>query len=222
MLIKSKKITYIKDRDRKSGGFIPSEFVAGGDKKKRGKKAENVAVPASHQAESERKIQAAAREAYDQGFAEGMLRGGEVEKKRLSSAVSCFEKAMLELAGLRQDIFVRLEPEILDLAISIAEKVIHEEVHANKNVCMGVLKEAVRHILDREGMKIRLNPRDHDHMLEANPSILNSFEGVKNPVFEKDDTLSPGDVVIETLFGEIDARLDKQLDQIKAALSREG
>jgi flagellar assembly protein FliH len=218
MLIKSKKIKYIKKEEQKVTGFMPSDFMPSKGKPKNEKAADHQ----SRQGEIERRIQAAAKEAYDQGFAEGMLRGGEVEKKRLHSALTAFEKATGDLVQLKQHAFEKLEPDVLDLAISVAEKIIHQEIQTNRNVFMGVLKEAVRNISDREGIKIRLNPKDHEHMLEVNPAILSSFEGVKDPVFEKDDTLSPGDVMIETLFGEIDARLDRQMVEIKSALSRTG
>ena len=87
---------------------------------------------------------------------------------------------------------------------------------------MGVLKEALRNILDKEGMTIRLNPVDYDYMLEVNPRILNSFEGVKDPVFERDDSIEQGRVVVETLFGQVDARLDSQMREIQSAMVRKG
>ena len=219
MLIKSKTIKYIKKEEQKATGFMPSDFMSSNKgKPKSAKKADDQ----PHHGEIEEKIQSAAKEAYEQGLAEGMLRGGEIEKKRLHSALTAFEKLMGDLVRFKQRALEKLEPEVLDLAVSVAEKIIHQEIQTNRNVYMGVLKEAVRSISDREGIRIRLHPTDHEHMLEVNPAILSSFEGVKDPVFEKDDTLSPGDVMIETLFGEIDARLDRQLVEIKSALSRTG
>lgn len=215
MLIKSKKIEYVKNPTRKPGEKAP--------------KQQNPLVPPAatiRQVDSEeevrRQIKAAAAEAYARGVAEGMIQGSDAEKKKLSSAVTAFEKALCEIVRLREKIYEDLEPEVLNLAIGIAEKVIHREVQTNHEIFLSVLKESVRNILDREGMKVRLNPKDYDYMLEVNPGMLQGFEGIKDPSFEKDNSLARGDVVVETLFGEVDARIESQLDELKAALTWKG
>ena len=59
-------------------------------------------------------------------------------------------------------------------------------------------------------------------MLEVSPDFLVSFEGVRNPTFERDETLLRGDVIVETMFGEVDARLNQQLEEIASAFVRKG
>lgn len=225
MLIKSKRIEYIKKPAKKQGEFVPSDYVPGAV-------APQQPVPVAPsvigsrkfgpEEEVRRKIAAAAEEAYARGLAEGTARGADAEKKKLASTITAFENALLELARLRENIYENLQRDVLDLALDIAEKVIHREVQTNHEIFLSVLKEAVRNILDRDGMKIRLNPRDYEFMLEVNPGMLQGFEGIKNPQFEKDDSLARGDVVVETMFGEVDARIDSQLDEIKSALTWKG
>ena len=217
MLIKSKKIEYVEKQTDALSGFVQADYIPAETKK-----TSSSATRKNHNEELENKIRIAEQEAFDRGLAEGMIRGSDVEKKKLLTAVTAFEKALHDISSLRNGIFENLEPEILGLAVTIAEKIIHQETKTDKNVYLSVLKEAVRNILDKEGMKIRLHPLDYEHMLEVNPAFLNSFEGVKNPSLEKDDTLSRGDVVIETMFGEVDARLGRQLEEITTAFSRKG
>ena len=224
MLIKSKEIEYTEKQTRKFTGFVQSDFRPESASSEKSKPEVQVPeVPAvDNKAEEERKIQAAVQEAFDRGLAEGMIRGSEVEKKKLVTAIRAMEKTVGEMLGLRKKILEKLEPEILDLSLSIAEKVIHHEVKTNKEVFFGVLKEAVRNILDREGMKIRLNPTDYEYLVEIKPDILSSFEGVKDPVFEKDEAIAQGGVIVESLFGEVDARLEMQFAELKSALNQKG
>ncbi|MBE9547282.1 MAG: hypothetical protein IMF10_07295, partial [Proteobacteria bacterium] len=75
---------------------------------------------------------------------------------------------------------------------------------------------------DREEMKIRLNPTNYNYMMEVDPGILRSFGDIRNVAFEEDEGIEPGGAIIETLFGEVDARLDKQLDEIRDGLKAKG
>jgi len=158
------------------------------------------------------------KESYEKGFAEGVKAGIESEKGRSASAAAAFSTALRELAMLRKKTLERAEPEILDLAVAIAEKIIHREVSAGREVFAGVLKSAVRDILDREGIRIKLNPKDYRYVMEVNPHILDGFEGIKNPAFEADPGVREGGVIIETRFGEVDARIEKQLEEIRTAM----
>jgi flagellar assembly protein FliH len=222
MLIKSKTIAFVKDKSSKSSGFTPADYEINENKKNPSERKQKGAPDKTNPKEEEKNIRAESQAAYAAGYSEGMARGAEMEKRKLASPVSALEKILSDLTSLKKSIMAKIEPEILNLSILIAEKIIQQEIQSGREVYLSVMKEAIRTIVDREGMKIRMNPVDHDHMIEVNPGILNSFEGVKNPVFEKDDSLSQGDVVIETLFGEVDARLERQMEEIKSALSGKG
>ncbi|HPL62827.1 MAG TPA: FliH/SctL family protein [Syntrophales bacterium] len=205
MLIKSELIQIIDTRQ----DFEPADRIAGGGPEPPRREEQNKA---------ERERQAALKEAYEKGFAEGVKAGIESEKSRSASAVAASSTALRELATLRKKTLERVEPEILDLAVSIAEKIIQREVSAGRDVFVGVLKSAVRDILDREGIRIKLNPKDYQYVMEVDPNILEGLEGIKNPEFESDAGIREGGVVVETRFGEVDARIEKQLEEVRSAM----
>lgn len=222
MLIKSRKIEYVENPNGNLTGFVESDFTTGKNGSREKSTRAGAASLKEKKEKDEQMIRVAAQEGFDRGLSEGVSRGREVERKKSLSALAAFEKALNDLARIRRETLSQLEPQILDLALAIAEKVIHSEIRTNREVFLGVLKEALRNILDKEGMTIRLNPVDYDYMLEVNPRILNSFEGVKDPVFQRDDSIEQGGVVVETLFGQVDARLDSQMREIQSAMVRKG
>jgi flagellar assembly protein FliH len=112
----------------------------------------------------------------------------------------------------------KTEEQIVKLALAIAEKILNQEVATHKDVILGVLKGALKNISETEGMKIRLNPNDFRYMMEAKKDFLQSFEGLRNVVFEEDVAIKRGGAVVETMFGEVDARLENQLKEIKKAM----
>ena len=104
------------------------------------------------------------------------------------------------------------------LAIAIAEKIVNEEVATRKEIILGVLKGALKNIAETDGMKIRINPQDFSYMMEIKKDFLESFDGVRNVVFEEDASIKRGGAIVETMFGEVDARIESQLKEIQAAM----
>ena len=167
-------------------------------------------------AEWEEKLRQAKQESYDQGFAAGVNKGKTLQKEEAGRAITAVNDLMNQLTGLRQGIVEKAEQQILHLAIAIAEKVIHQEVRQDGTVVASVLREAVKSVADRDGMKVHLNPQDFHYIMEIKDEILKEMDGVKNIVFEEDPGIKPGGVMVETLFGEVDARLEQQFQEIKA------
>ncbi len=223
MLIKSKKVEYVPNQAQKQTGFVQADYlpVDGG---KGDEVSDRSAIAARGRSREDlgQKVREAEQAAYERGLAEGMIRGSDVEKKRLLNTLKSFEKALQELSRLKATVIERQEEEILGLVLMIAEKVLHREIETDRAAYVSVLREAVRNILDKEGMKIRLSTEDYDHLIEVHPDFLTSFEGVRNPSFDRDESLVRGDVVIETMFGEVDARLERQFGEIASVLLHKG
>jgi len=125
---------------------------------------------------------------------------------------------MKEVGSFKEKTLEASEKQLLNLWFSIAEMVIHQEVSTEKSVIFSVLKAAFRNIVDRENIKVRLNPRDFQYMIEMKSDFINSMDGVRNVFFEEDGSISHGGAVIETSSGEVDARINEQLKEIKGGL----
>jgi len=219
VVIKADNIQMVDSARRSSPGFSKFSFDPRGNGLAVKKDRAPLLREKVPQENMEEKIKAAEAEAYAKGFSEGMTKGAEMERVNLHSTVETLSAAFRELSRLKTTILEKSEGEILTLAFSIAEKILHQEISTNKDVATAVLKSAMKDILDREGLKILLSPRDYRHMTEVNPEAISSIEGLRNAELEADETIGPGGVVIETLFGEVDARIDRQLNEIKEALS---
>jgi len=166
-----------------------------------------------HRAETEKRIRAAQSEAYEKGFAEGSAK----ERRELSEAIKTAVSLILELEYIRRETLERMEVRILDLAFAIAAKVIHQEPRANPEIVVHVLKAAIRNLTDRDGIRIHVNPKDHEYLVSINPEALKEVEGLRNAVFVKDEGIKRGGTLVETAFGEVDARLEEQLSEIGKA-----
>jgi flagellar assembly protein FliH len=164
----------------------------------------------------EERIADAKKEAYGKGFSEGM----ESRKKEFLAALKTMAEITREISEFKKKLYSEAEEQMLGLACSVAEKVIQTEVGTNKNIVLGVFREAVKNVVDHDGMKIRLNPDDLRFITEMKPDFLLGFNGFKNTTFEKDASIQRGGVILETVSGEVDARLEQQLIEIKKSFKR--
>jgi flagellar assembly protein FliH len=168
---------------------------------------------------NEERIKRVRQEAYDLGMTEGVRRGAAQQKQELAQLVNSLSGVISELTKAKREFLGRIESEVLNLAFAIAEKVISHEITTDKDVVCKVLGGALKKVVDKEGMKIRVSPDDYRYLMEKKAHIFPGLEGIKDVMLESDATIGPGGVVIESVFGEVDARLDQQMNELKAALS---
>jgi len=168
--------------------------------------------------QAEEKIKTAEKAGYDSGFSEGLKQGIDQEKKELSLSAQSVVKLISELKNLKKELLEGSEKEIIDLAFLIAGKVIHKEVSTGRQVILSVLRDALKNIQEREGVKILVNPADYRHITEVTPDFLDSYSDI---VIEKDEKIGQGGAMIETNSGAVDAGLDQQLNKIMESLCDE-
>jgi len=166
-----------------------------------------------------KKVQLAEQESYERGLSEGVRKGRELQRNETLQTLQAMASIVKETSKLKKSILENEEQQIIQLSLAIAEKVIHLEVTTNREVIRGVLKEAIKNIGDRENMKIRVHPQDFHFMLEIKSDFLHGFDGIKNIVFEEDESILRGGAIIETLCGEVDARLDPQYNELNTSIT---
>ncbi|MEA3486400.1 MAG: FliH/SctL family protein [Thermodesulfobacteriota bacterium] len=166
--------------------------------------------------QAEERVKIVSKEAYDRGFSEGVTEGMDRKKRELSLAAESVAKLVRELKRLKEELLKSSEKEIIDLVFSIARKIIHKEVSADREVVLSVLKDAMKNMQEKDGVRIRLNPEDYHYITEVKPDFLDSFGDMS---IEKDEEIGQGGAVIETHLRAVDARLDQQLNKIRESLT---
>lgn len=156
----------------------------------------------------------ASKASYEKGYADGLA----FQKKDVAMALEALSAATRAVPMIHKDILAKGEEQIVKLAIAIAEKILHTEVTTRKDAILEVLKNAIRSVADTDGMKIRLNPLDFRYMMEVKKDFLQSFDSLRNVMFEEDSSIKRGGAVVETALGEVDARLESQLREIKTSM----
>jgi flagellar assembly protein FliH len=177
-----------------------------------GQKAEKIESSAQNVFDNERK------EAADAGFKEGREAGyteGRAEADRLIERV----RTVLERAqSQREEILVDTEGQIVDLVLLMARKVVKIISETQEEVVKANVVQALRKIKGRGNIIVRVNMRDVKLTTEHINSFIKQMEGIKGVQVAEDSTVDPGGCIIETDFGEIDARISSQLAELEAKI----
>ncbi|MDI9571117.1 MAG: FliH/SctL family protein [Pseudomonadota bacterium] len=215
-VIKSDRVR-IKDPDgREAPGFRRAGFsdARNDQTPSRNRRSE---IDELRQAHAEEIRQREAR-AYEEGFQAGRDQSERRQREEMKKRADALDNVIREVAMMKKRIVEEAEEDIIGLSLHIAEVVVHHEIAANREVIHHVLQNAMKNVLDRENLVIRLHPDDHLYLMEIKNSFLQNFDDLKNVGFQRDETIKQGGAVIETQHGEVDARIDQQFREVRQAM----
>ena len=118
----------------------------------------------------------------------------------------------------RRRLWEQQEGEMLAFVIDISKQVIKTEVQQNENVLMGIVRNAMRRVTDKENMRIRVAASDAPRIKAAREDIMQIVDGIRSLEIVDDRRIGPGGCVIETNAGTIDAKIETQLGEIERTL----
>lgn len=161
------------------------------------------------------------KEAYEEAFELGEKAGAERGERMFRTAVQSLIEAAEELKRMQGEFYRRVEREILDLVIATTRKVVHREVDDQRDMILHVLKEAIAKTIDRERIRVRINPADFDFVHAHKSDIVQAIDGIKHLVIERDEAISRGGAIVESDYGTIDATIERRLEEVEKALKRQ-
>jgi flagellar assembly protein FliH len=157
--------------------------------------------------DAETRGRAAGRET---GFAEG--------KDEVARLIQRTQTVLERAQDKRAEILGETEQEIIDLVLLISRKVIKVISENQRNVVISNVVQALRKVKGRGNIIIRVNMSDVKLTTEHMKDFIQLLEGAKSIQVVEDSTVDPGGCIIETDFGEIDARISSQLAEMEAKI----
>jgi flagellar biosynthesis/type III secretory pathway protein FliH len=165
-------------------------------------------VLAAQQKEAEayqKGVQDGHKEGRKAGFAEGL--------KEIETLLHSLHQAVQEVKKLRKELCLKAEKEAVSLSLAIARKILVQEPATNPKVIAAVVKKTFETIAINAPIRIRINPSEMSFMQERRHMI--PIEG--DISFVEDASISCGGCLVESLSGDIDARIESQLEMIEEA-----
>lgn len=165
---------------------------------------------------------------FERGREEGIEEGRRIERLEQAARLEQIENwkteqvaAMSEKFALeRNDLLHAIEPEVVKLALRVAERIVRRELLVDPLILTGAVRVALGQLADKSVVRLRVPATDADLWTETVAHLPNLR--IK-PEVVADAQLCPGECELESNCGVADLGVASQLREIaRSFLGREG
>ena len=150
----------------------------------------------------------------EEGRAEGFAEGKDEVDRLIQRTQAVLERAQAK----RGDILAETEQQIIDLVLLISRKVVKVIADNQREVVISNVLQALQKVKDRGNIMVRVNLTDLKLVTDHKKEFIKALEGIKSIQVMEDSSIDSGGCIIETDFGEIDARISSQLAELEAKI----
>ncbi len=158
------------------------------------------------------------QQGYQEGLAQGRQAGHDEMQLQIDEAIAKTQQMLLATEQDARNMMKDAERQIVDIALTIARKILAYEIAENPMVVLPLVKAALEKVSDQEEVVIRVSNDDFDSVLLAKRDLQNMVGREHALKITPDRTIPSGSCVIDTSYGMVDARVDTQFETIKKVL----
>ena len=173
--------------------------------------------------EAQETREAARQEGYRQGYADGMKKARvegaaamESQRREEQQEVRTF---LEEATRAREDLMEKVQDELCDLSIAVAEKIIHISLKSSREVIARMIQMATERLKRREWVRIYVGGCDARELAQIAPELTASLAGLSDHIklipLADDES---GTCIIEMPDEIIDASVSTQIHNLRDIL----
>ncbi len=149
--------------------------------------------------------------AYQEGYNLGL--------QQAAAEVEAFKNVLGAFMGAEDRIFNEIAPNILELSMNIAQKVIKHEAATDIQMVVDTVMDALRMLSKNEPkIVLRVNPIQVQYLKDTLPEKIKSIGMETKLSILSDEAVTEGGCIIQTNNGMIDATVEAQLGIVQMAL----
>lgn len=152
-------------------------------------------------------------ETRQKGFEEGYNEVKKQYEDLLEEAEFIKEHARIEY----KEVLESIESDAVNIVLDIARKVLGMEISTNKEVVLGLIKQAFEKCSSKENVVLKVSNEDFDYICANKDIIMGMVEGIGELDIKKDSSLKAGGCTVETAYGTIDAGMQTKFKKIESA-----
>ncbi len=129
------------------------------------------------------------------------------------------KNAITSFLNAKQEVFDYIAPDILELSVDIAQKIIKKELQQDPTIILENISEILKGLSKEESrITLRVNPTQVSLLKSEIPNVLNNIGLDAKVMIVPDETVMEGGCMVTTTNGVIDATIETQLAVISEAL----
>jgi flagellar assembly protein FliH len=144
-------------------------------------------------------------------FQDGMRQGREEATSAVNDCAEKLGRTLADLMMFKRRMRSDAEREIVKLSLAIARRILYRELATDPDALQGLIHAALSKLQNRDIWQVRISP----HGAEVAKSYLESAGMAATIKLVIDRKLRPGDLLIDTAAGELDASVDTQLQEVE-------
>jgi flagellar assembly protein FliH len=154
------------------------------------------------------------QEIFAKAFAQGQQAGAAAAQQETAALAKKLAATLDDLMRVRNDMIRHTEKQMVQLALAVARRVVHREVSIDANLLVTMMRVALERVSDAARVTVRLNPADHQQVSAALSGTVTGDQ----VTLAADARLPRGGCRVESEYGDIDAGVDAQIQEIARAL----
>jgi flagellar assembly protein FliH len=128
------------------------------------------------------------------------------------------EAAIMQLKLTGERLAEQARSDALEVGLLVARRILEREITANLEALFSLIKSAIRRVGESRTTVVRLSPGDFARLKDAADTSLT----LGRVDLQADDSLGPGDVMVDSEHSTVDGRLSTRLEELARALDGEG
>jgi len=152
--------------------------------------------------------------AYDEGFQHGRAEAEQQAQTNLAEERQRWAGLMQQLGNAREEAYRISEVQLVDLVCCAVEKIIAARPESPEKIA-DILREAFSLLIEKDQLCIVCAPSDAAFIRELLTEHRDEFEDLAKFTLREDPAIGSGGCLVETEWGAIDARVEKQVAVIK-------
>ncbi|MBS0203347.1 MAG: hypothetical protein JSS49_10640 [Planctomycetes bacterium] len=134
--------------------------------------------------------------------------------EQLQTALPALKAAAEALQAERDRWLIRWEQTAVRVGVAIAEKLVKSQIATRPDLASGMIADALRLAAGQPRVTVHLHPDDLAAWGDQAPHVVESLTACADSTLVADSLVSRGGCRIETIHGEIDARVETMLDRL--------
>jgi len=154
------------------------------------------------------------QETFAKGFAQGQQAAAAAAQQETAALAKKLAATLDDLMRVRNEMIRHTEKQMVQLALAVARRVVHREVAVDPTAMLTMMRVVLERVSDAARVSVRLNPADH----QAVTAALADSPTSDQVAVTADPRVPRGGCKVESEYGDIDAGVDAQIQEIARAL----
>jgi len=164
------------------------------------------------------KVSKTLAETREKGYREGLDQARQEVRESVEADLARLGELIESLLEERIRALREQEKDIIALAVTLTERLVHGQVKIDPDIICRTAREAIEMATEKEEITVRLHPDDLQVLREHAEDLRMRFRSVRNIRIEEDPRIYRGGCIVETKSGYVDATLDGQIAEAATEL----